>query len=86
MKFRNRFDYFGEFYLALTIPADENKDVIPCACKVNADGSYRLVYDILYSLRDIRFARELARGILADHPGWSAGLYRDGAMVAEVRS
>lgn len=76
MKFRKTPDYPGEIFLALTIPATEDPMMVPCACKVNADGSYRLVYETLYSMGDSEFACQLGRAVIADHPTWKAGLYR----------
>lgn len=87
MKFRNLPTYRGEFYLALTIPATEDQDVVPCgAVKLHPSehSAFRLVFNILYALGDINFAQELARRILTEHPTWSAGLYREGGLVAEV--
>lgn len=79
MKFRNLPNYRGEFYVALTIPATEDRDVIPCdAVKLHESphSAFRLVFNVLYALGDIDFAREHARSILREHPTWSAGLYR----------
>ena len=58
MKFRNKPLYRGEFFVALTIPKDEERDIIPVDSKVNPDGSYRLVFNVLYAAGDLCFARE----------------------------
>ena len=87
MKFRNLPLYRGEFYLAVTIPATEDRDVIPCAAvklHPKPHSAYRLVFNVLYALGDINFAQERARTILREHPTWLAGLYREGGLVQEV--
>ncbi len=76
LKFRDRKLYLGEYFVALTIPKDEHPHVVPCASKVNPDGSYRLVFNVLYAKGDVSFAVEHGRRILAEHPTWKAGIYR----------
>jgi hypothetical protein len=76
MKFRNKPLYHGEFFVALTIPATEHPHVVPCESKINPDGSFRLVFNVLYALGDLCFAREHAARILSEHPEWKAGIYR----------
>lgn len=76
MKFRNQPLYRGEYFVALTIPATEDALVIPCESTPNPDGTFRLVFNVLYAQGDICFAREHASRILAEHPTWTAGLYR----------
>lgn len=90
MKFRNQPLYKGEYFLALTIPPTE-PDVIPCTAKLNPDGSYRLVINVLYAAGDLCFARERASHILSEHPTWKAGLFRtpglgetDSVFMAEL--
>jgi hypothetical protein len=92
MNFRKTPLYRGEYFVALTIPKDEDPLVVPCDCKVNADGSFRLVYSILYAYGDLNFAYERARLVLRKHPTWKAGLYRkpdrddrDSSFQAEIR-
>jgi hypothetical protein len=87
MKFRNLPNYRGEFYLAVTIPPSEDANVVPCnAVKLHPSpqSAWRLVFNVLYALGDINYAQELARSIMREHPTWSAGLYREGGLVAEV--
>ena len=88
MKFRNQPLYRGEIFLAVTIPSTEHRDVVPCAATLNADGSHRLQFNILYTVGDIDFAREHGEHIIREHPEWTAGLYRanTGAFLGEVRA
>ncbi len=76
MKFRNKPLYKGEYFLALTIPATEERDVIPCEAKVNPNGSYRFVFNTLYAHGDLCFAVEHGKRILGEHPTWTAAIYR----------
>ncbi len=85
--FRQVAGYRGELFVALMIPAGEDRNVVPCGCTVNANGSYRLVFNVLYAVGDIDFAKEHGRRVIADHPTWTAGVYRahrhmDAALVA----
>lgn len=86
MKFRNNSMYRGEFFVAVTIPQDEDKNVLPVAAKPNPDGSFRLIYDVLYAQGDLVFARMHASRIVTEHPTWKAGLYRanTGAFMADL--
>ena len=86
MKFRNKPLYRGEFFVALTIPKDEQWDVIPWDAKPNPDGSFRFVFNILYAAGDLCFAREHGQRILGEHPTWQAGIYRadTGAFMGAV--
>lgn len=76
MKFRNHSGYRGEYFVALTIPATEDALMVPCESRVNADWSYRFVFNTLYAAGDLIYAGQHAARILAEHPTWEAGLYR----------
>ncbi len=79
--------YRGEFFVVITIPANEDVNVVPCGAKRNADGSYRFVFNLLYVLGDLCYARSNAERVLAEYPTWDAGIYRasTGCLVGGVR-
>lgn len=73
---RFRAGYAPEIYVAYDIPANEDRDLVPCGAEGLSDSSWRFTVRIGYCWGDRTFAQQHIKAVLSDHPTWSAGLYR----------
>jgi hypothetical protein len=87
-KFRATPGYQADVMVVYAIPATEDW-LIPVGAEGLGDGSWRFVVRVGYAFGDVSFARQHALAVLADHPTWTAHLYRVtgeyiGALLQEV--